>query len=148
MKNYKPFVMKLIEIMKAPTVHFIKKTIKTITIKTTTKSMMISFINITLSDQKMDKCTINVSSHNLKPNLYVESIYQFQCEFFFINYTIKYTPQNWLIRHWIIILCKTLLWIKIETILQFSKNICHFLRNTTFSHLSGQKVSLSLITHC
>ena len=74
MKNYKPFVMKLIEIMKAPTVHFIKKTIKTITIKTTTKSMMISFINITLSDQKMDKCTINVSSHNLKPNLYVESI--------------------------------------------------------------------------
>ena len=69
--------------MKAPFVHFIKKTVKTFAIKTTTKSMMISFINIILSDQKMNKCTINVSSHNLKPNLYVESIFQFQCDFFF-----------------------------------------------------------------
>ena len=120
--------------MKNSSVHFIKKTIKTFTIKTTTKSMMISFINIILSDQKINKCTINVSSHNLKPNLYVDSIYQFQCEIFnfFINHTIKYMPQNWLIWNWIIIVCKTLFWIKKETILQFSKNICHFLTNTTF----------------
>ena len=121
--------------MKTPSIYFIKKTIKTFTIKTTTKSMMISFINIILSDQKMNKCTINVSSHNLKPNLYVDSIYQFQCEiffFFFINHPMKCTPQNRLIWNWIIIVCKTLFWTKKETILQFSKNICHFLTNTTF----------------
>ena len=119
--------------MKTPFVHFIKKTVKTFAIKTTTKSMMISFINIILSDQKMNKCTINVSSHNLKRNLYVELICQFQCEifFFFINHTIKYT-QNWLIWNYINFVCKTLFWIKKETILQFSKNICHFLTNSAF----------------
>ena len=72
--------------MKTPSVNFIKKTIKTFTIKTTAKSMMISFINLILSDQKMNKCSINVSSHNLKPNLYVDLIYQFQGDFFYFFY--------------------------------------------------------------
>ena len=82
--------------MKTPFVHFIKKTVETFAIKTTTKSMMISFINIILSDQKMNECTINISSHNLKPNLYVESTVQFQCEifYFFLSITLLNTRHK------------------------------------------------------
>ena len=74
MKNYRPFVMKLIQIMKTPFIHFIKKTVKTFAIETITQFMMIYFINITLYDQNMNKCAINLPSHNLKPNQYAESI--------------------------------------------------------------------------
>ena len=76
--------------MKTPFDHFIKKTVKTFATKTITQSMMIYFINIILSDQKMNKCTINVSSHNLKPAQYAESICQIQYEIFCSFYESHY----------------------------------------------------------
>ena len=76
--------------MKTPFDHFIKKTVKTFATKTITQSMMIYFINIILSDQKMNKCTINVSSHNLKPTQYAESICQIQYEIFCSFYESHY----------------------------------------------------------
>ena len=63
--------------MKTQFVHFIKKIVKTFAIKTITQFIVIYFINIILFDQKMNKCTINVFSHNLKPTQYAESICQF-----------------------------------------------------------------------
>ena len=76
--------------MKTPFFHFIKKAIKTFAIKTVTKFMMIFSINIILSGQKMNKCMINVSSHNLKPTQYAESICQFQYEIFCSFYQSHY----------------------------------------------------------
>ena len=66
---------------------------------------MIFSINIVLSHQKMN----NVSSHNLKRTQYAESICQFQYEIFvpFINHTIKYTPELWLIWDLTKIICNT-----------------------------------------
>ena len=76
--------------MKTPFVPFIKKAIKTFTIKTATEFMIFPFINIILSDQKMNKCTINVFFHNLKPTQYAESICQFQYEMFCSFYQSHY----------------------------------------------------------
>ena len=69
--------------MKTQFVHFIKKTIKTFTNKTTT-FMMILFIKIILFKQKMNECTINMSSHNLKLNHYEELIFAISIRKFFL----------------------------------------------------------------
>ena len=66
--------------MKAPFVNLTKKAIKTFTNKTITKFMMILFINIILSNQKMNEFTINMSSYNSKPNHYEELILLSQYE--------------------------------------------------------------------
>ena len=125
MKSYKPFVMKSIQIIKTPSVHFIKKIFKTFTNKTMAKFIMILFIRIILFNQKTNECTINMSSHNSKPNHNEELTFLFQYKFFivFINYTSKYTPQHRLIWDFFMIICNTSFWIEKITILQFSKNI-------------------------
>ena len=133
--------------MKTPSVHFIKKTIKTFTIKTTTKSMMISFINIILSDQKMNKCTINVSSQNLKPNLYVDSIYQFQCDFFFffLSITLLNTrPKTGWYRIGSSLFARLCFGLKKKLFCNSVKLSVISLQILHFSHLSEQKVSPSL----
>ena len=115
--------------MKTPFAHFIKKAIKTFAIKTITQFTMIFFINIILSDQKMNKCMINLSSHNLKPTQYVESICQFQyeifCSFYQSYYIIHATKlfdmeldQNCL---------QDFFWIKKQTTLQFNRKHLPFL---------------------
>ena len=76
--------------MKTPFVHFIKKVIKTFANKTMTKFMTISFINIILSDQKMNECMINMFSYNLKLIEYAELIFQFQYKFFCSFYQSHY----------------------------------------------------------
>ena len=55
----------------------------------------------------------------------------FNTKFFivFINYTSKYTPQHRLIWDFFVIICNTSFWIEKITILQFGKNIWHFLTN-------------------
>ena len=70
--------------MKTPFVHFIKETIETFTNKTITTFMMILFIKIILFKQKMNECTINMSSHNLKPNHYEELIFAISLRKFFL----------------------------------------------------------------
>ena len=65
----------------------------------------------------------------------------------FINHTIKYTPQNWVIWNLIKIVWYTFIWMKKETVLQFNKNICHFFTNTTFFTFFRTKKHLYLKSH-
>ena len=78
--------MKLIQIIKTPSFHFTKKTIKTFTNKTMTKFMMILFVLIILANQKTNEYAINMSSHNLKPNDDVELTFLSQYEICYCFY--------------------------------------------------------------
>ena len=68
MKNYKPFIVKSVQIIKIPSLYFVQKISETFTRKTKTKFMMFSLIVIILIilNQRTNKATINMSSHNLK----------------------------------------------------------------------------------
>ena len=134
--------------MKTPFVHFIKETIKTFTNKTITTFMMILFIKIILFKQKMNEWTINMCSHNLKPNQYeTKPIFNTKILFVFIYHTIKYTPQNRLIWKFLLIIREASFWIKKVTILlQFSKNIWHFLTNSALITSTRTK-RISIFNH-
>ena len=73
----------------------------------------------------------------------------FNTKFFvlFINHTIKYTPQNWLIWNLIKIVCNTFFLDKKESCNSIKK-FAISLQILHFSHFSEQKASLSAITHC
>ena len=95
MKNYKPFVMKSIQIIKTPSCHFTKKTIKTFTNITLTKFTMILLDKQILFNQKTNECMINMSSHNSKPNHNEELTFVFQYEFLlFLSITLVNTHHN------------------------------------------------------
>ena len=66
MKNYKPLIMKSVQIVKIIFLNFVQKICKTFTRKTKTKFMMVLPITIILVNQRRSKSTINMSSHNLK----------------------------------------------------------------------------------
>ena len=89
--------MKSIQIIKTPSVHFTRKTIKTFTNIAITKFMMISLVKIILFNQKKNECTINMSSHNSEPNHYEEWILLSQYEnsycFYLTYYEIHATKQ-------------------------------------------------------
>ena len=68
MKNYKPFIVKSVQIIKISSLYFVQKISKTFTRKAKTKLMMFLLIVIILIilNQITNKATINMSSHNLK----------------------------------------------------------------------------------
>ena len=84
MKNYEPFIVKSVHIIKIPSLYFIQKISKTFTRKTKTK-FMFSLIVITLIilNKRTNKATINMSSHNLKLSSHWELILLFECEIVF-----------------------------------------------------------------
>ena len=83
MKNYKPFVMKLIQIIKTPSFHFVKKTNKTFTNITNTRIMMILLFHIKLFNQWTNKWAINMSSHNLKLDRVLELTFLSRYDIFY-----------------------------------------------------------------
>ena len=66
MKNYKPLIMKSVQIVKIQFLNFVKKIRKTFTRRIETKFMMVLPITMILVNQRTNKSTINMSSHNLE----------------------------------------------------------------------------------
>ena len=80
MKNHKTLIMKSVQIVKILFLNFVQKICKTFTRTAKTKFMMVLPITIILVNQRTNKSTINMSSHNLKLSCHWELILLSECE--------------------------------------------------------------------